>query len=233
MFTFHLSYFALHLSPFLGNQCIQWKEKKYKPWGCRHMWYWFSILYFFLYLKYFSRLVACSHCIFFNLFYDVYREDIKRNEESKESVVMLKYVSAPNLKCSPYTDSLSDRLPYSMQTLLCGPFYAGGGVQGIWEYTQDLTFSQHKLDRVPIILFDLLLGNANVVFWQIYPRTPEAQVRLKWHPLMSEHDRNEQCAVLTLTPNQLWQSFSFSCCFHWDIPLNNNEYHCLPTVARQ
>lgn len=84
---------------------------------------------------------------------------------------MLKYESAPNPKCSPYIDSFYDRLPFSVQTLMhYRPFYSGGGIQGISEYTWDLTFSQHKLEWVPIILYDQLLGKANIIFWQISPR---------------------------------------------------------------
>lgn len=98
--------------------------------------------------------------------------------------------------------------------------YSGEGVQGIWEYIQDLTFSQHKLDRVPIILSDLALGEAKIIFWQISPRILE--VRLKWHPLMCEWQKGTmRCFEAHAEP--LLQLFSFSCCFYWDRPLNNNE----------
>lgn len=47
------------------------------------------------------------------------------------------------------------------------PFYSGGCVQGISQRTQDLTFSLHKYVTLPIILFDLLLGEASRISWQI------------------------------------------------------------------
>lgn len=92
----------------------------------------------------------------FNMFY--------RAEKWEEGALMLQYESAPYPRCSLYTDRFSDRLPYSMQPLVrWRTFHSVEGVQGIWDDASDLALSQHKLDRVPIILAALRQGKYNIL----------------------------------------------------------------------
>lgn len=78
---------------------------------------------------------------------------------------------------------------------------------------------------VSIILFDLLLDKANIIFWQISLRRPE--VGLKWYPLISEYDRNQQCAVWdlhrTIPDSHTAFPAAFTDIYLW-ITMNSNVY---------